>query len=133
MVLNHLSDLLFISQVLPPKNVKAQEEKVLLLAHHSLKQTNVEAIRAESHYQLARALHFQDNFEEAQRHYYQATKLAPSFILPHYGLGQMYIIRAERQKAIEMFEKVHMKFPDNCKDIGLPLAPHAPTHAQGLL
>ena len=66
MVLNHLSELLFTSKVL--KGVTAQEQKVLLLAQHSLKHTDVDKIRAESHYQLARGFHFQEKSVPTTHH-----------------------------------------------------------------
>lgn len=38
---------------------------------------------------------------------------APKFVLPHYGLGQIYIHKGDRTKAQECFEKVHKEYPDN--------------------
>lgn len=53
-------------------------------------------MRAESCYQLARAFHVQNDYDQAFQYYYQSTQFAsPSFVLPYYGLGQMYIYRGD--------------------------------------
>lgn len=51
----------------------------------------------------------QENFDEAFKHYYFATKQAPEYVLPQYGLGQMYIYKGDRTKAAECFEIVLSK------------------------
>ena len=39
---------------------------------------------------------FQNDYDQAFQYYYQATQFAsPNFILPHFGLGQMYIARGD--------------------------------------
>ena len=39
---------------------------------------------------------FQGDYDQAFQYYYQATQFAsPNFILPHFGLGQMYIARGD--------------------------------------
>ncbi len=85
MVLNHLADHFFY---------KKEYEKVHQLALHAFHNTENEAMRAESCYQMARALHTQNNYDKAFQYYYLATQFAsPSFLLPFYGLGQMYLHR----------------------------------------
>lgn len=85
MVLNHLSDHFFY---------KKEYAKVHRLALHAFYNTETEAMRAESCYQMARAYHMQENYDKAFQYYYLATQLAsPNFILPFYGLGQMYLHR----------------------------------------
>lgn len=38
----------------------------------------------------------QNDYDQAFQFYYQATQFAsPNFILPHFGLGQMYIARGD--------------------------------------
>lgn len=55
-------------------------------------------MRAESCYQMARAFHVQEDYSQAFQYYYQATQYAaPNFVLPHYGLGQMYINRGDTE------------------------------------
>ena len=63
---------------------------------HALSYTENEAMRAESCYHLARAFHAERGYDEAFRYYYQATHLAPEkFVLPLFGLGQMYLQRED--------------------------------------
>ena len=41
---------------------------------------------------------FQGDFDQAFQYYYQATQFAsPNFLLPHFGLGQMYIFRGDNE------------------------------------
>lgn len=71
-------------------------------------------MRAESCYQLARAFHVQRDYDQAFQYYYQSTQFAPaSFVLPHYGLGQMYIYRGDSENAAQCFEKVLKAQPGN--------------------
>lgn len=105
MVLNHLANHFFF---------KKDYSKVQHLALHAFHNTENEAMRAESCYQLARAFHVQGDFDQAFQYYYQATQFAPSaFVLPHYGLGQMYIYRGDSENAAQCFEKVLKAQPGN--------------------
>lgn len=89
MVLNHLANHFFF---------KKDYDKVQHLALHAFHNTENEAMRAESCYLLARAFHVQNDYDQAFQYYYQATQFAPSaFVLPHYGLGQMYIHRGDAE------------------------------------
>lgn len=85
---------------------KKEYAKTLTLAKNALKHTDIDAIKSESHYHIARVLHAKGSLDEAFRHYYQATKLYSSFPLPLYGLGQIYLHKNKRVEAIECFEKV---------------------------
>ncbi len=105
MVLNHLANHFFF---------KKNYEKVQQLSMHAFHNTENEAMRAESCYQLARAFHVQDDYAQAFQYYYQATQFAsPNFILPHFGLGQMYIVRGDMENAAQCFEKVLKAQPGN--------------------
>lgn len=85
MVLNHLADHFFY---------KKEYDKVHQLAMHAFHNTENEAMRAESCYQMARALHVEGNYDKSFQYYYLATQFAsPNFLLPFYGLGQMYLHR----------------------------------------
>ncbi|KAH0812155.1 hypothetical protein GEV33_010635 [Tenebrio molitor] len=98
MVLNHLANHFFF---------KKDYSKVQHLALHAFHNTENEAMRAESCYQLARAFHVQGDYDQAFQYYYQATQFAPTaFVLPHFGLGQMYIYRGDAENAAQCFEKV---------------------------
>lgn len=98
MVLNHLANHFFF---------KKDYNKVQHLALHAFHNTENEAMRAESCYQLARSYHIQGDFDQAFQYYYQATQFAsPQFVLPQFGLGQMYIHRNDLDNASQCFEKV---------------------------
>ena len=105
MVLNHLADHFFY---------KKEYQKVQHLALHAFHNTSVEAMRAESCYQLARAFHVQADYDQAFQYYYQATQFAShGFVLPFFGLGQMYLYRGDSENAIQAFEEVLKVVPDN--------------------
>ena len=41
---------------------------------------------------------YQGDHDQAFQYYYQATQFAsPTFVLPFYGLGQMYIYKADNE------------------------------------
>ncbi|VEN35073.1 unnamed protein product [Callosobruchus maculatus] len=105
MVLNHLANHFFF---------KKDYSKVQHLALHAFHNTENEAMRAESCYQLARAFQVQGDYDQAFQYYYQATQFSPpSFVLPHFGLGQMYIYRGDTENAAQCFEKVLKVQPGN--------------------
>ncbi|XP_022088278.1 RNA polymerase-associated protein CTR9 homolog [Acanthaster planci] len=105
MVLNHLANHFFF---------KKDYTKVQHLALHAFHGTDNEAIQAESCYQLARAFHVQNDYDQAFQYYYQATQFASTaFVLPHFGLGQMYIHRGDSENAAQCFEKVLKAQPGN--------------------
>nr|KAI8760020.1 putative RNA polymerase-associated protein CTR9 [Biomphalaria glabrata] len=105
MVLNHLANHFFY---------KKDYQKVQHLALHAFHNTENEAMRAESTYQLARAFHVQEDYDQAFQYYYQSTQFAPAnFVLPFFGLGQMYIFRGDSENAAQCFEKVLKAQPGN--------------------
>ncbi|BHF72144.1 protein required for normal CLN1 and CLN2 G1 cyclin expression [Sparganum proliferum] len=105
MVLNHLADHFFY---------KKEYAKVHCLASHAFYETENEAIRAESSYQMARAFHMEGDYDKAFQYYYLATQFAsPTFLLPFYGLGQMYLHRNDLEHAAIAFEKVLKAYPNN--------------------
>ena len=105
MVLNHLANHFFF---------KKDYQKVQHLALHAFHNTENEPMRAESSYQVARGFHIQGVYDQAFQYYYQATQFAsPSFVLPFYGLGQMYIYRGDFDNAASCFDKVLKFFPNN--------------------
>jgi hypothetical protein len=41
---------------------------------------------------------FQEDYDQAFQYYYQSTQFAsPSFVLPNFGLGQMYTYRGDTE------------------------------------
>ncbi|KAM6359109.1 LOW QUALITY PROTEIN: RNA polymerase-associated protein CTR9 homolog [Alca torda] len=105
MVLNHLANHFFF---------KKDYGKVQHLALHACHNTELKAMQAESCYQLARSFHVQEDYDQAFQYYYQATQFASSsFVLPFFGLGQMYIYRGDKENASQCFEKVLKAYPNN--------------------
>ncbi|XP_053545483.1 RNA polymerase-associated protein CTR9 homolog [Bombina bombina] len=105
MVLNHLANHFFF---------KKDYSKVQQLALHAFHNTEVEAMQAESCYQLARCFQVQEDYVLAFHYYYQATQFAAAmFVLPFFGLGQMYIYREDKVNAAHCFEKVLKVYPNN--------------------
>ncbi len=104
-VLNHLANHFFY---------KKDYQKVQQLAMHAFHNTENESIRAETCYQLARSYHAQGDLDQAFQYYYQATQFnSLNFILPYFGLGQMYIYKSDLENAAVCFEKVLKASPNN--------------------
>uniref|UniRef100_A0A8C1VLQ8 CTR9 homolog, Paf1/RNA polymerase II complex component n=1 Tax=Cyprinus carpio TaxID=7962 RepID=A0A8C1VLQ8_CYPCA len=89
MVLNHLANHFFF---------KKDYSKVQHLALHAFHNTEVEAMQAESCYQLARNIY---NFHLS------------FFFFFFFGLGQMYVYRRDKENAAQCFEKVLKAYPNN--------------------
>uniref|UniRef100_A0A5S6QAZ3 TPR_REGION domain-containing protein n=1 Tax=Trichuris muris TaxID=70415 RepID=A0A5S6QAZ3_TRIMR len=93
---------------------KKDPENCKVLAMHAFHVTENEGLRAQACFQLARALHDQGELIQAYQFYYQSTLFEkPNYVLPYYGLGQIYIMRGETEKAINCFEKVIAHQPDS--------------------
>ncbi|VDK53795.1 unnamed protein product, partial [Cylicostephanus goldi] len=90
--------------------------------------TESDEIKAEACYILARFFHFNRDYEKAFKYYYQATTLNhPTFVLPQYGLGQLYIMRGEYNQAIAAFETVLKSMPNNVDTMKVLAALYAHT------
>lgn len=62
----------------------------------------------------ARSFLLQEDYDQAFQYYYQATQFASStFVLPFFGLGQMYVYRRDKENAAQCFEKVLKAYPNN--------------------
>ncbi|CAF1180570.1 unnamed protein product [Rotaria sordida] len=122
MVLNHLANHFFF---------KKDYTRVRQLAMHALNYTENEAMRAESCYHLARAYHAERDYEEAFRYYYQATHLAPEkFVLPLFGLGQMYLQREDTTNASDCFEKILKIHPNDHESMKILASIYAESNDQ---
>eukprot|EP00118_Oscarella_pearsei_P009930 m.58713 g.58713 ORF g.58713 m.58713 type:complete len:1092 (+) comp34825_c0_seq5:588-3863(+) len=120
MVLNHLANHFFF---------KKDYTKLQHLALHAFKNTENEHMQAESCYQLARAFHVQNDFDQAFQYYYQAAQFSsPSFILPQFGLGQMYVYRKDYENAMVCFEKVLKSQPGNYETMKILGSLYASSH-----
>ena len=103
-VLSHLSHQYFN---------KGNREKSRFLAQGAVSHTEVPEIKAEAYYHLAQNDHKDGNFQSAYSNYLKAVQKWPDFVLAQFGLGQMYIHRKEYSKAINCFETVLKRYPDN--------------------
>ncbi|KJH46483.1 tetratricopeptide repeat protein [Dictyocaulus viviparus] len=102
--------------------------KVERLAWHAMNMTESDEIKGEACYILARYFHYNRDYEKAFKYYYQATTLNhPTFILPQYGLGQLYIMRGEFSQAIAAFEIVLKSMPNNIDTMKVLAALYAHT------
>eukprot|EP00117_Sycon_ciliatum_P023928 scpid24561/ scgid20224/ RNA polymerase-associated protein CTR9 homolog; SH2 domain-binding protein 1; Tetratricopeptide repeat-containing, SH2-binding phosphoprotein of 150 kDa len=109
MVLNNLANHFFF---------KKDYTKVQHLALHAFHGTENEAMRSESCYQLARSFHSQGDYDKAFKYYYQATQFASqSFVLPFFGLGQMYLEKNDSANAAQCFDRVAKACPKNYETI----------------
>ena len=108
------SNPMVLNQLANHFHFKRDYAKVQQLALHAFHNTENEAMRAESCYHLARAFHAQGDYKQAFQYYYQATQFAPAhFVLPHFGLGQLYIERGDTENAAQCFERVLKAQPGN--------------------
>ncbi|CAO3682178.1 unnamed protein product [Umbelopsis ramanniana] len=64
-------------------------------------------VKAEAAYQVARAQHQMQQFDDAFKHYSEALQLNPDHILSQFGVGQLHLKRGEIDKAIQYFDKVY--------------------------
>lgn len=73
--------------------VKGDYAKVQHLATTAYQQSEVDAVKAESCYYLAKAYHARDEYDTAYQYYFQALQLDPDLIAARFGLGQMWIYK----------------------------------------
>uniref|UniRef100_A0A0K0D2Y0 TPR_REGION domain-containing protein n=1 Tax=Angiostrongylus cantonensis TaxID=6313 RepID=A0A0K0D2Y0_ANGCA len=107
---------------------KGEMGKVERLAWHAMNMTESDEIKGEACYILARYFHYNRDYEKAFKYYYQATTLNhPTFVLPQYGLGQLYIMRGEFSQAITAFETVLKSMPNNMDTMKVLAALYAHT------
>jgi RNA polymerase-associated protein CTR9 len=100
---------------------KKDYEKSIKLAEFSLNRIregdklmpDISKLRSESYFTLGQCYHAQGDYENAFRHYTQAVRLEPGFILAQYYLGQMYLYQKDINKACVCFELVLEKHPHN--------------------
>ncbi|KAK9765164.1 protein required for normal CLN1 and CLN2 G1 cyclin expression [Basidiobolus ranarum] len=105
---NHLAEQFFF---------RRQIKKALSFASIAAANADTLAIQAESHFQLGRAYHQMKKYTEATSHYHKAAKLNPDHVLAQFGLGQMHIYRGERSLAIDIFQKLLLKFPKSSETL----------------
>jgi tetratricopeptide (TPR) repeat protein len=60
-------------------------------------------------YHLGRALMLQGRYQEAEAAFQQAKEISPSSITPDFGLGQMYLLKGDSERALFFLEKQSKK------------------------
>lgn len=59
---------------------------------------------------------FQGDYDQAFQYYYQATQFAPPvFVLPHFGLGQMYVYRGDAENVSIICYIINIYYDENDK------------------
>eukprot|EP01114_Cavostelium_apophysatum_P004221 TRINITY_DN1439_c0_g2_i1.p1 TRINITY_DN1439_c0_g2~~TRINITY_DN1439_c0_g2_i1.p1 ORF type:complete len:1096 (-),score=375.65 TRINITY_DN1439_c0_g2_i1:61-3174(-) len=108
MVLNHLADHYFF------RNDFEKAQELALQAYHN---TEVEKIKAESCFHIARAYHARGDYDNAFQYYYQSSQHWADFPLTQFRLGQMYLYKLETEKAVTCFEHVLTTDPNNYESL----------------
>ena len=103
-------------------------------ASEALSFASSDEIKARAAFWLARSFHAQEAFEEAFKHYFQSTKLEPSFAPAQIALAQCYLQRGESGNAIQTLEAVVSKHPNQYEALKLLsiLAHNTPKEAKRL-
>ncbi|KAF1795976.1 hypothetical protein V8B55DRAFT_1454269 [Mucor lusitanicus] len=91
-------------------------EKTMTSASRALNNASNDVMKAEASYQIARAHHQMQEFDNAYKFYAQALELNPHHTLAQFGMGQMQLKKGENNAAIEIFEKLHKAEPE-CVEI----------------
>ncbi|KAL0093325.1 hypothetical protein F4703DRAFT_1266544 [Phycomyces blakesleeanus] len=86
-------------------------EKTVKSASKAMGNASNNVIKAESSYQIARAHHQMEEYNDAFKFYRQCLELNPDHILGQYGLGQMHLKRGEYDLAIQLYEKLYETEP----------------------
>jgi len=73
--------------------VKKEYAKVQHLAMTAYQQSEVDTVKAESCYHLAKSYHARDEYDTAYQYYFQALQLDPDLIIARFGLGQMWVYK----------------------------------------
>ncbi|KAF1335705.1 Rna polymerase-associated protein ctr9, partial [Globisporangium splendens] len=94
-------------------------DKMFTLAGNAFHSTKIPEIRSESCYLMGRGCHAQGKYKDAYSYYFNAGRLWPNFVLPWFGLAQMYYERKEYSKAATYLEKANKAYPENVEILSL--------------
>lgn len=94
-------------------------DKMFNLAGSAFHSTKIAEIRSESCYLMGRGCHAEGKYKDAYSYYFNAGRLWPSFVLPWFGLAQMYYERKEYAKAATYLEKANKAHPENVEILSL--------------
>ncbi|KAI7866509.1 hypothetical protein BDF14DRAFT_1811906 [Spinellus fusiger] len=101
-VLNMLANYFFLTR---------DFEKTVKSASKAMGVASNNIIKAESSYQIGRAHHQMQEFNDAFKFYRQCLDLNPEHTLAQYSVGQIYLKRGEYDLAIQIFEKLYETEP----------------------
>jgi len=82
-------------------------------ASKALLYTSLALIRTESYYLLGKVAHAQGNSSQAYDFYRLALKEFPENVLAAFGAAQILFTRQDYKNALDLFEKVLKKYPDD--------------------
>ncbi|KAG3198366.1 hypothetical protein PC129_g24363, partial [Phytophthora cactorum] len=94
-------------------------DKMFTLTGNAFHSTTISEIRSESCYRMDRRFHAQGKCKDAYSYYFNAGRLFPKFVLPWFGLAQMYYERNEFTEAASYLEKVNKAYPENVEILSL--------------
>lgn len=104
----------------PSVNISRKNyDKMFTLAGNAFHSTKIAEIRSESCYLMGRGCHAQGKYKDAYSYYFNAARLWPNFVLPWFGLAQMYYERKEYTKASTYLEKANKAYPENVEVLTL--------------
>ncbi|CAO3613497.1 unnamed protein product [Cunninghamella blakesleeana] len=86
-------------------------DKAIKAASKALKNASHTSIKAESLYQLGRAHHKMNHYDDAIKYYRQSLQANNKHILAQFGIGQMHLKKEEYSLAAEVFENILEKEP----------------------
>jgi tetratricopeptide (TPR) repeat protein len=75
---------------------RSQYDKALSLALSAFRCASSAHARGEACFQMARAHHANADYEKAFAYYYQSVKHYPNNLMAQFGLGQMYLYKADQ-------------------------------------
>lgn len=88
-------------------------KSVELLVVQAYSRSTSPEIKGESMYIFGRMLHARHEYKQAEDVYKHAIQQYPGFALAHFALGQVYLARNKLAEAIQCFEHVESKMPDD--------------------
>ncbi|KAG3069031.1 hypothetical protein PI124_g21607 [Phytophthora idaei] len=94
-------------------------DKMFTLTGNAFHSTTIPEIRSESCYLMDRRFHAQGKCKDAYSYYFNAGRLWPKFVLPWFGLAQMYYERNEFTEAAAYLEKANKAYPENVEILSL--------------
>ncbi|KAK9464773.1 hypothetical protein V1512DRAFT_229890 [Lipomyces arxii] len=90
---------------------KVQMETVIKLCERVIDYTDVPAITSDAYFWIARAYHYQENYERAMTNYQWARNAKADNVSAKVGMGQIQIINKDLTEAKLTFEKVIQDHP----------------------